>query len=1473
MFFTLLLILCGLVYLWQKWNYSYWQRKGVPGPKPTFFVGNLGAIIAQKEHSGLVADKWYNDYPNVPYVGYYKTFTPAILLRDVEIVKNVLIKDYSSFSANDIAEVNDPNELLADNPFGIRDEQRWKQSRAIMSPMFTTTKLKGIFSSIQASCDKMKKYIDRQGSSKDIDAKSMSAKFTTENVAACAFSLDANCFEDPKSEFREMGKKIFQPSFWMGIKFMVIFFFPFIMKFFSVSLFTKETNQWARRLVRENILSRQNRKIKQEDLLQVLLGVQDKYKMTESQIAGHSMSFFVDGYETSSTVLSFALWQVGRNPEVQERLYEEIVRVLEKYDNSFSYEAISEMEYLDMVVQETLRLNSAGLTLHKSCTKPYVMPKLPGQKEPVVLEPGTPVLIPIYSIHHDPEIYPDPEVFDPLRFTEEERQKRPKCSYLAFGDGPRICIGMKFALLQVKFGLASLVKDFAITESPNCKPFVIDPRGIVLQARDGLIIRFEKRHYSVAINTMFFTLLLILCVLVYVWQKWNYSYWQRRGVPGPKPTFLVGNLGPIVSQTEHSRELADKWYKEFSDVPYVGYYKAFRPAILVRDIEIVKNMLTKDFTSFQANDIAEPNNPNDLISENPFVIRDEQKWKLNRAIMSPMFTPTKMKGIFPSLQASCDKMIEYLRLQSSTTDIDAKSLCAKFTTENVGSCAFSLNANCFEDPNSEFRRMGKNIFQRTFWTGIKFMALFFFPIVAKIFSIAVFSEEAEKWARKLVRENILSRQNRKLKQEDMMQVLLGVQDKYNLTEGQIAGLAMSFFVDGYETTSTVLSSVLWQVGRNPEVQKRLYEEIVRVLEKYDNSFSYEAISEMEYLDMVVMETLRIFGVGFQKLCTKPYVMPKLPGQKQPVVLEPGTSVLIPVYSIHHDPEIFPDPEIFDPLRFTEEMISTRPKCSFMPFGEGPRICVGMKFGLLQTKFGLASLVKDFIITEQSFVLCFSLRTYAKLFKMFLTLLLIICVLVYLWQKWHYSYWQRRGVPGPKPTFLVGNLGPIVSQKEHVGVLSNKWYKEYSHLPYVGYFKSFTPAILIRDTELLKNVLVKDFSSFFANDVAINDDPNDLVRENPFVQKDEQKWKQSRAIMSPMFTANKIKGVFPIMQTACDKLIKYIERQGSDDVDAKSVSAKFTTENVVSCAFSLNANCFENPKCEYREMGKKMFQPSFWMGIKFMLLFFFPFFVKIMTLSLLPKDVDQWIRKLVRENLKSRQNKKLPHEDMLQILLSVQDKYNLSVDQITGHAISFFVDGYESSSTVLSFVLWEVGRNPDVQKKLHEEIVKVLEKHDNQFSYEALSEMKYLDMVIQETLRLNPPALALHKTCTKSYVMPTLPGHKKPVVLEPGTSVLVPLYSIHHDPEIFPDPEVFDPLRFTDEEINKRPKCSYLPFGEGPRICVGMRFGLMQTKFALASLVKDFIIKESPNCKPFVIDPRSLILQSRDGLIVKFEKRN
>lgn len=162
---------------------------------------------------------------------------------------------------------------------------------------------------------------------------------------------------------------------------------------------------------------------------------------------------------------------------------------------------------------------------------------------------------------------------------------------------------------------------------------------------------------------------------------------------------------------------------------------------------------------------------------------------------------------------------------------------------------------------------------------------------------------------------------------------------------------------------------------------------------------------------------------------------------------------------------------------------------------------------------------------------------------------------------------------------------------------------------------------------------------------------------------------------------------------------------------------------------MDANCFDDPHCEFREMGTQLFQPSPITAIKFMIMFFFPIIMRFITMSLFSEKVSNWMKHLLRENIRSRKNKQLPHEDVVHWLLNAQDKDRIDEHDVISHATSFFVEGFETSGTVLSFVLYALGNNPEIQTRLTKEIDEVLKKHNDELTFEALQDMTYLDCIV------------------------------------------------------------------------------------------------------------------------------------------------
>ncbi|KXN74930.1 cytochrome P450, partial [Conidiobolus coronatus NRRL 28638] len=169
---------------------------------------------------------------------------------------------------------------------------------------------------------------------------------------------------------------------------------------------------------------------------------------------------------------------------------------------------------------------------------------------------------------------------------------------------------------------------------------------------------------------------------------------------------------------------------------------------------------------------------------------------------------------------------------------------------------------------------------------------------------------------------------------------------------------------------------------------------------------------------------------------------------------------------------------------------------------------------------------------------------------------------------------------------------------------------------------------------------------------------------------------------------------------------------------------------------------------------------------------------------------------------------------------------------------FFIAGHDTTANTLSYAMYHLAKNQHVQDKLRAEIYSTLQVDPNTKDLviptsEQLKSMNYLACFIKEVMRITPAVLQVNRELQSDYTIPT-----DKVVLPKGTQVMLSIYSIQHDPKIYPKPEEFDPERFL---VGKYDTDIYMPFGGGTRMCVGMNFSLMEQKVYLSLLLQKFTL--------------------------------
>ncbi|CAG9765040.1 unnamed protein product [Ceutorhynchus assimilis] len=518
--------------------------------------------------------------------------------------------------------------------------------------------------------------------------------------------------------------------------------------------------------------------------------------------------------------------------------------------------------------------------------------------------------------------------------------------------------------------------------------------------------------------------------------------------------------------------------------------------------------------------------------------------------------------------------------------------------------------------------------------------------------------------------------------------------------------------------------------------------------------------------------------------------------------------------------------------------------------------------------------------------------------------LLTALIVALWYRYHYKpyrYWQKLGVKQyTTPWIIFGDFWPMFLGRMNVIELMDKFYKIDSDARYVALYHLSIPSLLIRDPILLKQLLVKDFDHFTDHiDIAPSEDKDGLWTQNLFALRGK-KWRDMRSVLSGTFTSSKIKFIYKLIEETSVNFVQHFTKTDKDliEVELKDVFTKFTNDVIATTAFGIQINSLEEPNNEFYLMGKEATDFGGIVAVtKFFMTLLFPWICRQLKIGLFSQRVSDFFYNLIDENLKAREDQKIVRPDMLQILLQAQKKapieetdtidtgfavvkdnipenvpFQITTKDIASQAVTFFIAGFDSVSSAMCFSCYELAVNPDIQKKLREEIKETMEKNDDKITYDSLLAMKYLDMVVTESLRKWPAIPATDRLCVKPYTIKATQPEEIDVTLLPGQSILIPFASTQLDPQYYPNPKKFDPERFSDENKSKIVPYTYMPFGVGPRGCIGSRLALLEVKSMIFHLLKNFeVVPTAKTPVPLKLSKMSMAVTVDGGFPMAFKR--
>lgn len=353
--------------------------------------------------------------------------------------------------------------------------------------------------------------------------------------------------------------------------------------------------------------------------------------------------------------------------------------------------------------------------------------------------------------------------------------------------------------------------------------------------------------------------------------RWTYSYWDRHGFKTlPDYYYITGHFKLNIGRKSFVN-LITELYKA-TDEPFIGTYFLLRPRLLVRDPKLIQSILVKDFPYFTDRN-AYSNEKNDPLTGNLFVLPGH-KWKKVRSSLTPTFSTSKLKAMFPILIECGSTLQTYLSklIDTGETLLDVKEIAARHATNCIASIAFGIDVDTINNPENQFRVCGRNLTKPSLWNTIKRILLLSAPKIMIALRIKFFGSEVENFITSMVKSNLEFREKNKIVRKDFFQLLIQLRNgdgrlndnnnwdakikktderEKTMTVNEMAAHVFTFYFAGFETTSATLSFCLYELAKNCAIQQRIHNEIDCVLANHNGQITYESISAMKYLDSCI----------------------------------------------------------------------------------------------------------------------------------------------------------------------------------------------------------------------------------------------------------------------------------------------------------------------------------------------------------------------------------------------------------------------------------------------------------------------------------------------------------------------------------------------------------------------------------------------------------------------------------------------
>ncbi|EDL10776.1 cytochrome P450, family 4, subfamily f, polypeptide 18, partial [Mus musculus] len=375
-----------------------------------------------------------------------------------------------------------------------------------------------------------------------------------------------------------------------------------------------------------------------------------------------------------------------------------------------------------------------------------------------------------------------------------------------------------------------------------------------------------------------------------------------------------------------------------------------------------------------------------------------------------------------------------------------------------------------------------------------------------------------------------------------------------------------------------------------------------------------------------------------------------------------------------------------------------------------------------------------------------------------------------------------------------------------------------------------------------------------------------------------KWSRHRRMLTPAFHFNILKPYVKVFNDSTNIMHAKWQRlasKGSAYLNMFEHISLMTLDSLQKCVFSFDSNCQEKPS----EYITAILELSTLVARRHQrLLLHVDLFYYLthdgMRFRKACRLVHDFTDAVIRERRRTlldqggvdvlKAKAKAKTLDFIDVLLLSKDEHGkaLSDEDIRAEADTFMFGGHDTTASGLSWILYNLARHPEYQERCRQEVRELLrDREPEEIEWDDLAQLPFLTMCIKESLRLHPPVTAISRCCTQDIVLPD--GR----VIPKGVISRISIFGTHHNPAVWPDPEVYDPFRFDADNVKGRSPLAFIPFSAGPRNCIGQTFAMSEMKVALALTLLRFRVlpdDKEPRRKP------ELILRAEGGLWLKVE---